>query len=277
MKAEPSGNDGTKSAEAGLTPRPEAPVTDPSPAVAGSNQPATESDSPKPAAASEEQKPASAAEASKVEVSASAPTNETAVQPVAQTSPPPAAQALPVVQQPVSLPVKETVAVQIPHDSLRGTDASPTLLVDASNGIVPLPASKPADAIQAPADKKTPIAIFISRKTQRIYVRQNFEPMFDAAISIDHPEQPIGTHVFTAMAYLNDGSTFRWDVISMPGVQPKAKRVQSKESSATTGTAKAGGKTLPKNRQATPRRRRHRQRRWPASRFRRTLSTGFRR
>ena len=133
-----------------------------------------------------------------------------------------------VTQQPAS-PVKEIVAVQIPSDSLRGTEASPTLLVDASNGVIPLPASKPADAIQAPADKKTPIAIFISRKTQRIYVRQNFEPIFDAAIAIDHPEQPIGTHVFTAMAYLDDGSTFRWDVISMPGAQPKAKHAQPKE------------------------------------------------
>jgi hypothetical protein len=157
-----------------------------------------------------EAKAANAGGASKLEVVASAPSSESTSTPVALTTPAPA-------------------VVQPPRDSLRGTDASPTLVVDASNGIVPLPASKPADAIQAPADKKTPIAIFISRKTQRIYVRQNFEPIFDAAITLDHPEQPIGTHVFTAMAYLNDGSTFRWDVVSMPGVQPKAKRAQPKE------------------------------------------------
>jgi hypothetical protein len=170
-----------------------------------------------------EVKTVNAVGASKLEVVASAPANEPTATPVALTTPAPA------VVQPPSPPAKETSAAQPPRDSLRGTDASPTLVVDASNGIVPLPASKPADAIQAPADKKTPIAIFISRKTQRIYVRQNFEPIFDAAITVDHPEQPIGTHVFTAMAYLADGSTFRWDVVSMPGAQPKAKRAQPKE------------------------------------------------
>ncbi len=166
-----------------------------------------------------EAKTANAVETPKLEAAASASSNESAATPVALTMPAPSQ----------SSPVKESAAAQPPRDSLRGTDASPTLVVDASNGIVPLPASKPADAIQAPADKKTPIAIFISRKTQRIYVRQNFEPIFDAAITLDHPEQPIGTHVFTAMAYLTDGSTFRWDVVSMPGVQPKAKRAQPKE------------------------------------------------
>ena len=228
-KAAPPGNDDTKSAEATPAVKADAALADQSSAVAQSNQPAIESDPVKPAQSSEDQKTASA-ETPKLEASAPAQTNALAAAPIALTPSAPVAQtvALSDPQQPAP-PVKPTVVVQIPHDSLRGTEASPTLLVDASNGIVPLPASKPADAIQAPADKKTPIAIFISRKTQRIYVRQNFEPIFDAAITIDHPEQPIGTHVFTAMAYLNDGSTFRWDVISMPGVQPKAKRAQPKE------------------------------------------------
>ncbi len=207
VKVAPSGNDDGKSAAAASAPKAEQPPVNPVSAAAQSNQPA---------------EPAKTVTESAI--------NEPAATPVAQISSPPAAQmaALPVTQQPVG-PVKETIALQIPRDSLRGTEASPTLLVDASNGIVPLPASKPADAVQASADKKMPIAIFISRKTQRIYVRQNLEPVFDAAIAIDHPERPIGTHVFTAMAYLDDGSTFRWDVVSMPGAQPKAKRVQPKE------------------------------------------------
>ena len=48
-------------------------------------------------------------------------------------------------------------------------------------------------------------------------MRQNFEPLFDAAITVEHPEQPLGTHVFTAMAYLDDHATFRWNVVSFPG------------------------------------------------------------
>jgi hypothetical protein len=52
-------------------------------------------------------------------------------------------------------------------------------------------------------------------------VRQDFEPVFEEAITIDQPEQPLGTHVFTAMEYLADNSTFRWNVVSMPGEPPK--------------------------------------------------------
>jgi hypothetical protein len=43
-------------------------------------------------------------------------------------------------------------------------------------------------------------------------------------VTVDHPEQAFGTHVFTAMAYLDDGTTFRWNVVSLPGEPPKARR-----------------------------------------------------
>ena len=114
-------------------------------------------------------------------------------------------------------------------DSLRGTEANPTLTVDASDGQIPIPLVKPAEAAQSAAERNTPIAVFISRKEQRIYVRQNFEPMFDAAVIVEHPEQPLGTHLFTAMAYLGDGSTFRWDVVSLPAETPKSKRNEERD------------------------------------------------
>jgi hypothetical protein len=80
-----------------------------------------------------------------------------------------------------------------------------------------LPPFRPAKI----ADGNGPIAIFISRKTGRIYVRQNFTPVFDAPVKITDPEQAIGTHVFTAMDYLPDHSTFNWTVASLPGSQPR--------------------------------------------------------
>ena len=55
-------------------------------------------------------------------------------------------------------------------------------------------------------------------------MRQNFSPLFYAPVTIDHLEQAFGTHVFTAMAYLDDGSTLRWNVVSLPGEPPKTKR-----------------------------------------------------
>ncbi|HEX3505441.1 MAG TPA: L,D-transpeptidase [Xanthobacteraceae bacterium] len=84
------------------------------------------------------------------------------------------------------------------------------------------PPAKPAEAVQPPVIKKTPIAIFISRKEQKIFVRQDFEPIFEEAITIEHPEQPMGTHVFTALELLSDNTTFRWNVVTMPGEAAKA-------------------------------------------------------
>jgi L,D-transpeptidase catalytic domain len=85
-------------------------------------------------------------------------------------------------------------------------------------GDVPLPPMKPA---QLGATSGGPIAIFVSRKESKIYVRQNFTPLFDAPVKIDDPSQPLGTHVFTAMDYLADHSSFRWTVVTIPPPSPK--------------------------------------------------------
>jgi hypothetical protein len=77
---------------------------------------------------------------------------------------------------------------------------------------VPIPPSKPAQLDHSDG----PIAIFISRKTGKIYVRQDFTPLFDAPVKIENPDQPLGTHLYTAMDYLPDHSAFRWTVVSLP-------------------------------------------------------------
>jgi hypothetical protein len=88
----------------------------------------------------------------------------------------------------------------------------------------PAPSGKPADIAKTPPIKKSPIAIFISRKERKIFVRQDFEPVFEEAITIAHPEEPMGTHVFTAMEYLADNTTFRWNVVSLPAEVAKASK-----------------------------------------------------
>jgi hypothetical protein len=93
----------------------------------------------------------------------------------------------------------------------------------------PMPLAKPADLAKDAPAKMTPIAIFVSRKEKKIYVRQNFEPLFDAAVTIEHPDQPLGTHVFTAMNFLDDHATLRWTVVSLPGEPPKPVRSADRE------------------------------------------------
>jgi hypothetical protein len=86
---------------------------------------------------------------------------------------------------------------------------------------VPLPPSKPAQIV---GGGKGPIAIFVSRKEGKIFVRQDFTPLFEAPIKIAHPEQPLGTHVFTAIDYLPDHSTFRWNVVTLPAEAAKGEQ-----------------------------------------------------
>jgi hypothetical protein len=103
--------------------------------------------------------------------------------------------------------------------------ASPTP-ADTTPATVPVPAPKPA--VIAKPLKHDPIAIFVSRRMKKIYVRQDFAPLFSAAVTIERPDEPLGTHVFTAMGYLDDGTTFRWNVVSLPGEEPKAPRAAEK-------------------------------------------------
>jgi lipoprotein-anchoring transpeptidase ErfK/SrfK len=69
--------------------------------------------------------------------------------------------------------------------------------------------------------KPGPISVFISRKEGKLFVRKGFEPVFDAPVTFEEPNRPVGTHVFTALAVNDDNTTLRWNVVSMPGARPE--------------------------------------------------------
>ena len=66
-----------------------------------------------------------------------------------------------------------------------------------------------------PPRRTDPISVFVSRKQNRVFVRQGFEALFDLPMTIAEPERPLGTHVFTAMALKDDGAAMRWTVVSI--------------------------------------------------------------
>jgi hypothetical protein len=61
-----------------------------------------------------------------------------------------------------------------------------------------------------------PISLLVSRKDNRLYVRQGFSPLFDVPITIREPNRPLGTHVFTATAAAEAGGALRWRVVTLP-------------------------------------------------------------
>ncbi len=77
-----------------------------------------------------------------------------------------------------------------------------------------------ADAIKAWNRRLAPLSIFISRKTQRLYVRQDYVQVFDLPITIREPEKPIGTHLFIAMPKETAAGApvreLRWVVLTLP-------------------------------------------------------------
>ena len=66
-----------------------------------------------------------------------------------------------------------------------------------------------------------PISVFVSRKLSKLFVRQGFSPLFDVAVKIENPEEPLGTHVFTAMEFQSEGAAIRWTVVSIPDEFPR--------------------------------------------------------
>ena len=99
-------------------------------------------------------------------------------------------------------------------------------------------AASTAEAAKAATDKMTqaakaaseakldlePVSIFISRATQKVYVRRNtrkpwpdggevYDATIESPVEIRDPDRPIGTHVITAMAPAADG--LRWTGVTI--------------------------------------------------------------
>jgi len=95
-------------------------------------------------------------------------------------------------------------------------------------------ASQKADAAKAANEARLalePVSVYISRATQKLYVRRNthkpwpdggelFDATIEVPVTIRNPDKPIGTHVFTATAL--SGSVLRWTAVTIDnGDNPK--------------------------------------------------------
>jgi hypothetical protein len=86
---------------------------------------------------------------------------------------------------------------------------------------------KQAAAAKAASEAKLalePVSVYISRATQKLYVRRNthkpwpdggevFDATIEVPVTIRNPDKPIGTHVFTAMARHDPG--LRWAAVTI--------------------------------------------------------------
>jgi hypothetical protein len=88
--------------------------------------------------------------------------------------------------------------------------------------------TKKAETAKAASDAKLllePVSVYISRATQKLYVRRNthkpardgggevFDSSIEVPITIRDPDKPIGTHIFTAVARTDTG--LRWTAVTI--------------------------------------------------------------
>jgi hypothetical protein len=88
--------------------------------------------------------------------------------------------------------------------------------------------ARKAAAVKAATEAKLalePVSIYISRATQKLYVRRNthkpapdgggtvYDSSIEVPVAIRDPGAPIGTHVFTAMA--REGAGLRWSAVTI--------------------------------------------------------------
>ena len=132
--------------------------------------------------------------------------------------------------KPASADAKPVEAAEAPKtaEAPKAEAAEPAKKPDAPAAAPPLAASPDAKkdetrvADPAPAAKpETPkragqIAVFISRKDSKLYVRQNFAPLFEVPVTIAASDRPLGTHVFTAEVDKTNTNALRWSVVSLP-------------------------------------------------------------
>jgi len=81
--------------------------------------------------------------------------------------------------------------------------------------MAPFPAS-PAPSAQEKPLRAGPISVFVSRKEGKLFVRKGFDPVFQAPVKIARADQPLGTHLFTAVELKDDGNAMRWLAVTMP-------------------------------------------------------------
>ena len=122
----------------------------------------------------------------------------------------------------------ETKATEKPAEPIKAMANTPAVAPDVKKDT-----ARPPGAVAKAEPPRRPgqIAVFVSRKDSKLYVRENFRPQFDVPITIAPSDRPMGTHVFTAEADKKDPNLLRWSVVSLPVTARNAARTDNEDRS----------------------------------------------
>jgi hypothetical protein len=83
-----------------------------------------------------------------------------------------------------------------------------------------------AQAAEEATRELEPVSMFISRKTQRLYVRRAFQPIWESPVTILDADRALGTHVFTALERASSDRSVRWSAVTLDDGRPRASVIE---------------------------------------------------
>jgi lipoprotein-anchoring transpeptidase ErfK/SrfK len=143
------------------------------------------------------------------------------------------------VQKSIEKPAEPKPAVAAPAETKPAEPAQE--IAKPADIMKPADRTKPADVaapsaapepakpvVTAPPRRHSHVAVFISRKDKKLYIRHGYEPVYDTPVEIADADRPLGTHVFTARGDKDDAHALRWSVVSLPVI---ARKIEPKRTS----------------------------------------------
>ena len=97
----------------------------------------------------------------------------------------------------------------------------------------------------APPRRHNHVAVFISRKDKKLYIRHGYEPVYDTPVEIADADRPLGTHVFTARGDKDDTQALHWSVVSLPVIARKSEPKRTSRQGARAAPAPVHSNVMP--------------------------------
>ncbi|HKZ96373.1 MAG TPA: L,D-transpeptidase family protein, partial [Hyphomicrobiaceae bacterium] len=94
-------------------------------------------------------------------------------------------------------------------------------------------------AAKEAAQRASAVSVLVSKKDQRVYVRQGLAPVLDASATVRDPDTPLGTHVYIAAAVEGDGASLKWAAISMPSTGASGEQASARSKKKSSREEKA--------------------------------------
>jgi lipoprotein-anchoring transpeptidase ErfK/SrfK len=137
---------------------------------------------------------------------------------------------------PTSASKKAAVAASELSDMIDAQAPSPTAMDATTPGEAAASTNKRGHVVATESKEiprmSDPVSAFISRRTGRLYVRQGFEPLFETTVTIRDADVPLGTHLYTAIAFKEDRTAMRWTAVTLldrAASEPEPRRTGKKK------------------------------------------------